>query len=442
MIGFRNYLTNQNNFVILYDMKTPNKKLMNEYLEFIKTHSLSGHIDGYYEKHHIYPRVMFPELKNDKTNIVKLRAIDHLRAHIYLYRLYQNKEMTFALNMMMNRGHHSKEFSLDDMEKNFEKCGIDYEKFRIETSKCISEANKGTKRTEKQKENLSKIISGKVVVKDKTGNVFQVKKNDYRYINGELVFYRKGLKHSSETKQKMSENGIKGLKGFYNDDGKRLYSDICPNGFCHGLPNKIKDKIKATISNLIYLYNPSSNKSIRINKNNSIPTGFIHKRNKCGKFVGFDKINESINSFNIRTKEYHRINKNNINWNEEIVSISASDRKDIRNNYLFLVDNVIYTVAKDLHEYMNNKFNVILPKRVMDSNKLFGQYIQSEIDIDEIKKMRYTKQGKNKIILDNRDVRLSDLLNIKVVRLGDLEYSSEYTIFNTDRKKRKYDQRL
>lgn len=44
-----------------------------------------------------------------------------------------------------------------------------------------------------------------VIVKDNTGNVFRVNKNDVRYVSGELNFIWKGKHHTPQTKQKMSK---------------------------------------------------------------------------------------------------------------------------------------------------------------------------------------------------------------------------------------------
>lgn len=46
--------------------------------------------------------------------------------------------------------------------------------------------------------------TGKVVVKDTNGNIFQVDVTDQRYISGELMFYAIGKKHSNEYKIKQS----------------------------------------------------------------------------------------------------------------------------------------------------------------------------------------------------------------------------------------------
>ena len=44
------------------------------------------------------------------------------------------------------------------------------------------------------------------MVKDSAGNISRVRKDDPKYKNGELIFYRTGMKHKKETLNKMSKN--------------------------------------------------------------------------------------------------------------------------------------------------------------------------------------------------------------------------------------------
>jgi hypothetical protein len=57
---------------------------------------------------------------------------------------------------------------------------------------------------------------GKIVVKDKDGNIFQVNKTDHRYLSGEFKSIHKGKKYSKETRQKMS-----GKKPMHNLETKQ-----------------------------------------------------------------------------------------------------------------------------------------------------------------------------------------------------------------------------
>ena len=48
--------------------------------------------NGYCEFHHIKPVSIYPELKNDKSNIVALTAREHFIAHLLLVRIYENSK--------------------------------------------------------------------------------------------------------------------------------------------------------------------------------------------------------------------------------------------------------------------------------------------------------------------------------------------------------------
>ena len=50
----------------------------------------------YFQKHHIKPRSLFPDLIRDKNNIVKLTYREHYIAHWLLTKIYPSKEMTHA----------------------------------------------------------------------------------------------------------------------------------------------------------------------------------------------------------------------------------------------------------------------------------------------------------------------------------------------------------
>lgn len=416
-----------------------NEKLFNEYMQFINKHKINNKVDFYCEKHHILPRKLYPNLEKDKNNIVKLRARDHLKAHIMLYKVYNKRpEMAYALNMMANRGKLDKRFNIDDIEKDFEYYGLLYEKFREEVAKIISKSNSGHIMSDKQKEILVRYNKGKVVVRDKNGNTMRVDKNDPRYLNGELVHNCFGCKHSEETKQLMSDNSHKGLHSYYNEEGKIVYAKDCPNGYKKGLPNNLRKNLSNIFKDMIYLYNPQTDESIRQNKNLSIPKGFIKQRKKTGGFQGFDKVNESIRCFNIETKELRFIKRCNIDWDKDIVSISASDGKNILNNNVYIIENIIYTTSKDLVKYLDNTYNIHLPKYITDSSRKFSEYIQNDIDINEIKRMKYTSRGKNQLILNNSDKNLKDLLKINLVKLKDLVYNKDYKIFVSDKKRAKY----
>lgn len=91
--------------------------------------------------------------------------------------------------------------------------------------------------TETHKINQGISKKNKVVAKDKNGNVFQIDKNDPRWISGELVGLTKGNKASNITKQKLSEKS-KNCK-WYNNGTIETFLSSCPEGFQLGRLKKL-----------------------------------------------------------------------------------------------------------------------------------------------------------------------------------------------------------
>lgn len=90
-----------NYFIEKFSADMPNTKYCKWYL-YICQRALSRSISGYTEKHHIFPKSIYPEFKNDKNNIVKLTAREHFICHWLLTKivLKEKYKMFFALNMM------------------------------------------------------------------------------------------------------------------------------------------------------------------------------------------------------------------------------------------------------------------------------------------------------------------------------------------------------
>lgn len=59
-------------------------------------------IDGYVERHHIRPKSLFPDLKDDPSNIVILTAREHFIAHLLLAKIYGGVMAFAAQSMALN----------------------------------------------------------------------------------------------------------------------------------------------------------------------------------------------------------------------------------------------------------------------------------------------------------------------------------------------------
>lgn len=410
----------------------------NNYLTFIKENLLDRTYKGYKEKHHIYPRALFPELIKNKKNIVKLSAKNHLKAHLLLYKALRTEQaVILSLNMMLNRGRYNEYFDLDSVEELFDQYAEDYEKFRLYVSETISKVNSGRKLSKDELQRLRTNAVNKVVVKDKNNNIFRVSINDPRYLSGELVYYRVGYKHTEKTKQKMSENGIKGLKSFYNEDGKVVYTKDCPKGFVHGLPPQQKEKMSQRFSGMTYLYNPTTGETIRFPENEMYPNGFIKKREKKGGFVGFDKINENVRCFNIRNGKIDNVNKNEIDLNYMIVGISQQSDKGILNNVLIYFDNMYFPNIDDLNEYLVETYKIKIPQNIANSGySLYKKYNNAIIDIKLI------RNGINERLRENNGKYFKDVMPLKFIKLSDIKLNGDIKLYYKKRTREKYGKRI
>lgn len=93
--------------------------------------------DVYYESHHIKPKSLFPELKNDKTNLVLLTPREHYLAHLLLIRFTEH-EAKFKMVCAFCRFCHGKNATKF-------KNGKEYEKYRLLWRSMLSEKLKGRK---------------------------------------------------------------------------------------------------------------------------------------------------------------------------------------------------------------------------------------------------------------------------------------------------------
>lgn len=76
-------------------------EFLNEYLDF--TLNYVSTCDGYSENHHILPRSLFKDYKNDSWNIVNLLYSDHVFSHELLANAYINRATLRPLNFMKSQ---------------------------------------------------------------------------------------------------------------------------------------------------------------------------------------------------------------------------------------------------------------------------------------------------------------------------------------------------
>lgn len=111
------------------------------YLRFIRSRGAS---EGYAERHHIYPRSLFPQLADDPSNILSLTAREHFIAHWMLHKAFGGK-MTNAF-MYMKSGVQPRYWNLNSRS---------YQILREEFGRIWSERKTGKKMSDEARRNMS-----------------------------------------------------------------------------------------------------------------------------------------------------------------------------------------------------------------------------------------------------------------------------------------------
>jgi len=264
---------------ILEQNKDLNQHYFKRYLKFINKYNNINKFETHKtEKHHILPVSLYPEfkdLKKFKWNKIVLTLRQHFIAHWLLAKLYGGSQW-FSFNQM----------------KRFGGTSVLYEYGRKYIIEQLIITNTGIIKTEENRKGISERTKNTVVVKDKEGNRYRVSCDDERYINGELVYYRTGIKHSIETKEKMKKNnGLKGKKPFvennkiiyyYEEEGKSKGLEI-------GFTDVRNKKMANSMSKLIWVTYKNTLKYKRIKKEDFNEN--LYDLGRVG-FKGFKHIND------------------------------------------------------------------------------------------------------------------------------------------------------
>lgn len=418
---------------------------LKRYMEFVINNKVTKGEDLHGEKHHLFPRALYPQFKKAKWNQFYLRAADHIRAHYYLYKaLPNNVKVLFALNMMLNRGDKEKNFTFSktQIDTMFESGDVEreYAEFRQKVSKAISKANKGRKPSAEARAKMSEKSKGMVPVKDAEGNKFRVGVDDERLKTGELIYNTCGHKCSDETKRKMSENGIKGRVCVHNENGELLFvSEEEAGKYERGLTEERKKILSDAATDFYFYTNEETGKTIRVKKGEEVPVGYVRKREKRGGFVGFDEINKNARAYDIKEHRFVMIPKKGIDFQRYIIQ-PPSKLEDV--NYI-KINGVVFIAVQDLYHYLlgcgvticqpyTKNYSllishlddiVIFPKTtVIGKNEARGHYEKRKMILNEIH-----KQAK----------RLGDLLPLQVVNIQDLVYGQN-VLYVSEEKVKKY----
>jgi len=179
-------------------------KNYNDLMESCKNKNRKRGDGNYYERHHIKPKSIFPELSKDPNNLVLLTAREHYIAHLLLTKIYSEGEnhhkMVCALYFMINGNRkHFKHFH--DKIKNSKQ----YERIRREYGKVSRQRNLGQKRSPEVREKFKQVR--RQYIKDHPEFVEVLKSNG-----------RKGLRVASEHKKQKNIERIEKIKALDLDN--------------------------------------------------------------------------------------------------------------------------------------------------------------------------------------------------------------------------------
>lgn len=250
---------------------------LNRYIKFID--SRKDRIiekNAYTETHHIVPRSWSDDLRYDKNNLILLTAREHFIAHLILshtedsymeyafwgfcnqlsgdikreYKInsifYENAKKTFSENHsgknhpLFNK-HHTENTKIK-MSKSHKDMMTAFSRDKKEYVYISKEEFK------KNRKNYKSLTEGKSTYIDAFGKRYSLSKNDDLVKDGFVIPIRCGYTHSEKTKQKMSQNGIKGRRLIQNPISKETRyikkDEKLPDGWIFGLTEDSKDEIK------------------------------------------------------------------------------------------------------------------------------------------------------------------------------------------------------
>ena len=196
------------------------EKIYKKIIENAKREDRKSGDGNYYERHHIKPKSIFKELKNDPDNIVLLTAKEHFICHMLLCEIYDCKEMKYAIWRMCNDDtyrvsaryyeHIKKIIATESSKLNKGK------KLSLETRKKISEANKGRVHSEETKQKMREAYNPeKHVVSDEQRKIYAE--------NARKRFT--GVKRSEEYKKHLSEIRSGSGNTMYGKSNKEFMSE-------------------------------------------------------------------------------------------------------------------------------------------------------------------------------------------------------------------------
>lgn len=228
-------------------------RIYNDLIEKRKKEILSKENCDYFEIHHIKPRSIYPDLVDDKENLVALTAKEHYFAHHLLKEIYKkqygdNSDEYWRLFNAFWLMSHAKRYTFISAQK--------YEALRKEINDFWSDKNK----TKEIRLKMSKAKKGKPSPK-KGIPLTEEQKEKLRLVN-------LGKKQSEETKRKRIETRIKNGNNKLSEEHKQLLRQS-------RLGKKLSEETKERIRQKKLGFRHTEETKQKISKNNA--------RNQLGK---------------------------------------------------------------------------------------------------------------------------------------------------------------
>lgn len=126
-----------------------NKHYWERYLKFIKSRKPT---DGYVERHHIYPRSLFPQKTNDADNLISLTAREHFIAHWLLHKAFGGGMTMAFMYMKANSPDHERYWNLNSYA---------YESLSLAHASAMSVVKTGKPMSEQTRQRMSAARIGK-----------------------------------------------------------------------------------------------------------------------------------------------------------------------------------------------------------------------------------------------------------------------------------------
>lgn len=210
-------------------------EIYNKIIEKVKSENRKLKCGVYYEKHHIKPRSLFKDLSKDTNNIILLTAKEHFICHILLEKIYDCRQMKYAIWRMCNDGKYKVSARYYEYIK---------QKIAVESSKL----NKGKKLSEEHKRKISIALSGKthsVETKKKMSESYDPSKHmiseELRKQYSEAATERfKGKKQTEEFKKHLSEIRKGEKNPMFGKSNKLFMSDEKYEEYKKKLSNSLK----------------------------------------------------------------------------------------------------------------------------------------------------------------------------------------------------------